>query len=85
MNEPMQTIQLPLWLYNDLQALAQEKQAESVEEVIAQLVEQAQENGTSSDETPTPIFQRILARATDMGIPDLSERHDHYLYGMDED
>jgi hypothetical protein len=85
MNEPIRTIQLPLWLYNNLEALAQEKQANSVEEVIAQLVEQAQENGSFSDETPTPVFQRILARATDMEVVDLSERHDHYLYGMDED
>jgi hypothetical protein len=85
MNEPMQTIQLPLWLYNDLQLLAEEKQAESIEEVIAQLVEQAQENGISSDETPTPVFQRILARATDMGVSDLSEHHDYYLYGLDKD
>ena len=25
---------------------------------------------------------RILARARDLGIPDLAEQHDHYLYGL---
>lgn len=27
-------------------------------------------------------FKRILARARDLGIPDLAEQHDHYLYGL---
>jgi hypothetical protein len=27
------------------------------------------------------MFQRILARATDLGVSDLAEQHDHYLYG----
>jgi hypothetical protein len=84
MNEAMQTIQLPLWLYHDLQMLAHKKHANSVEEVIAQLVEQAQESSTLT-ETSTPIFQRILARATDMGVSDLSEHHDFYLYGEVKD
>ncbi len=26
-------------------------------------------------------FDRILALAQDLGIPDLAEQHDHYLYG----
>ena len=84
MNEPMQTIQLPLWLYNELQMLAEEKAANSLDEVIARLVEQARENGELS-EPPFSIFQRILDRATDLGVSDLSERHDYYLYGVEED
>lgn len=27
------------------------------------------------------VLQRILARATDLGISDLAAQHDHYLYG----
>jgi hypothetical protein len=26
-------------------------------------------------------FDRILALAQDLGVPDLAEQHDHYLYG----
>jgi len=26
-------------------------------------------------------FARILERATDLGVPDLAQQHDHYLYG----
>ena len=26
-------------------------------------------------------LQRILERARDLGVPDLAEQHDHYLYG----
>ena len=29
----------------------------------------------------TDAFARILAVAEDLGIEDLSEQHDHYLYG----
>ena len=29
-------------------------------------------------------FQRLLARATDLGISDLAEQHDHYLYGTEK-
>ncbi|MGH2584370.1 MAG: antitoxin family protein [Dehalococcoidia bacterium] len=27
------------------------------------------------------VFRRILARARDLGVGDLAEQHDHYLYG----
>ncbi len=30
------------------------------------------------------ILQQLLALATDLGVDDLSEQHDHYLYGTDE-
>ena len=29
-------------------------------------------------------FQRILGRATDLGVSDLAEQHDHYLYGTEK-
>lgn len=27
------------------------------------------------------VFRRILGRARDLGVGDLAEQHDHYLYG----
>lgn len=27
------------------------------------------------------VFRRILERARDLGVGDLAEQHDHYLYG----
>jgi predicted flap endonuclease-1-like 5' DNA nuclease len=33
-----------------------------------------------ADEMPE-VFRRILARARDLGVGDLAEQHDHYLYG----
>jgi len=29
----------------------------------------------------TRAFEEILVMATDLGVPDLAEQHDHYLYG----
>ncbi len=29
-------------------------------------------------------LQRILARAQDLGVSDLAEQHDHYLYGTEK-
>jgi len=31
----------------------------------------------------TAAFQQMLAMATDLGVTDLAEQHDHYLYGVD--
>jgi len=31
----------------------------------------------------TTAFQQMLAMATDLGVTDLAEQHDHYLYGVD--
>jgi len=30
------------------------------------------------------IFQKISARAKDLGISDLANQHDHYLYGTEK-
>jgi antitoxin (DNA-binding transcriptional repressor) of toxin-antitoxin stability system len=62
-------------------ALASGEQMEVVE-AIARLFEAAYQRGRS--ETRTLAFERILARATDLGITDISEQHDHYLYGVDK-
>jgi hypothetical protein len=39
-----------------------------------------------ADSAPPPVsaFERILARATDLGVSDLAEQHDHYLYGAEK-
>jgi hypothetical protein len=76
------TIQLPTSLYNELQALAADEQTDLVE-VIARLVALAEQRAGLS-KPPTRAFHRILERATDLGITDLSEQHDHYLYGLEK-
>jgi hypothetical protein len=35
-------------------------------------------------EPTTTAFERILGRATDLGVSDLAEQHDHYLYGVEK-
>ena len=75
------TLDLPASLYADLEALASDEQAEPVE-VIARLVETARQQRLA--DPPTRAFRRILERATDFGITDLAEQHDHYLYGVDK-
>ncbi len=35
---------------------------------------------TAVDEMPA-VFRRILERSRDLGVGDLAEQHDHYLYG----
>jgi hypothetical protein len=80
------TLNLPASLYDDLQSLAAEEQIALVE-VIARLVKLARQSRDplhASSESPTSAFQRILKRATDLGVADLSEQHDHYLYGVEK-
>lgn len=33
---------------------------------------------------PSRAFRRILERATDLGVSDLAEQHNHYLYGTEK-
>ena len=80
MDAAVVTIELPNKLYADLQSLTQQAQAQSPVDMIARLVTQAQ-HPAGIVYTVTPAFQRILDRAADLGIDDLSEQHDHYLYG----
>ena len=79
---PTVTIQLPTSLYNDLQDLAAEDQVDPVE-VIARLVAMAEQQGVPP-KPPTQAFQQILERATDLGVTNLAEEHDRYLYSVDE-
>jgi hypothetical protein len=78
MDASVVTIELPNKLYADLQSLTQQAQAENPVDMIARLVTQAQ-HPAGIVYAATPAFQRILERAADLGIDDLSEQHDHYL------
>ena len=79
---PTVTIQLPTSLYNDLQDLAAEDQIDPVE-VIARLVAIAEKQRVPP-KPPTQAFRQILERATDLGVSNLAEEHDRYLYSVDE-
>jgi hypothetical protein len=85
MDTALVTIQLPVKLYDELQSLAAEEQVALIE-VLARLVTAARQRRGWLDNrprSPTQAFQRILERATDLGVADLSEQHDHYLYGTE--
>jgi hypothetical protein len=75
-------LQLSASLYSDLESLAAGEQLEPTE-VIARLVEAARQRHQA--DAPTRAFRRILERATDLGVTDLAEQHDPYLYDVDEE
>lgn len=77
METPVVAVELPANLYADLQSLTEQENAKDPLDMIARLVAEAQEKHVSPQ--PTPAFQRILDRAIDLGVDDLSVRHDHYL------
>lgn len=76
------TLELPTQLYSQLQTLAEAEQTDIVG-LLHHLL--APVNGQNSrPQATTRAFQRILERATDLGVMDLAEQHDHYLYGTDK-
>ena len=76
------TLKLPTQLYTRLQARAREERTDVVE-LLNRLVEKT--DFAPAAQTPsTQAFQSILERATDLGVSDLAEQHDHYLYGVDK-
>ncbi|NUQ37412.1 MAG: hypothetical protein HUU23_06355 [Caldilineales bacterium] len=76
------TVKLPEDLYIRLDALAKQERTD----LVALLTQWAATLATSraSVEPSTLAFQRILSRATDLGVSDLAEQHDHYLYGTEK-
>ena len=76
MDVEMTTLKIPTQVYSDLQTLAETEQADVVE-VLRRLIAQAREQPSTSG----GALDRILARATDLGVEDLAEHHDYYLYG----
>jgi hypothetical protein len=82
MEASMVTIKLPAQLYTQLQMLATDEQTDPIE-ILTRLITLAiQERGRL--QSPTRAFQRILDRATDLGVTDLAEQNDHYLYGVEK-
>ena len=73
------TVEMPIQLYQQLQLLAEDECAKPME-VLSRLVKVAVQRRA---QPATRAFQRILERATDLGVDDLAEHHDHYLYGVD--
>lgn len=76
------TVKLPKDLYTRLDALAKQERTDLVElltRLTAPLV-----MSPAPVESSTHAFQRILGRATDLGVSDLAEQHDHYLYGTEK-
>jgi hypothetical protein len=76
------TIELPRPLYARLESLAQEEQTDMMA-LLSRLVVLAAKSSPSA-KPQTRAFQRILDRATDLGVNDLAEQHDHYLYGTEK-
>lgn len=72
------TLELPSDLYEKLKSLAKEQQKEPVD-VVEQLITMAYQQQIQAS---TPAFQNILESALDLGVTDLAEQHDHYLYGV---
>lgn len=77
MTARMVTLKLPQELYARLEALATAERTD-VLEFLRRITEPEPE---PEPEEPS-AFQRILERATDLGVSDLAEQHDHYLYGL---
>ncbi len=76
------TIELPRPLYVRLEILAQEEQTDLMA-LLSRLAALATKPRTHVKPS-TRAFQRILDRATDLGVKDLAEQHDHYLYGIEK-
>jgi hypothetical protein len=76
------TLELPTELYSQLQIVAEAEQTDIVE-LLRRLL--APVNGQKTrPQATTRSFQRILERATNLGVTDLAEQHDHYLYGTEK-
>ena len=76
------TIKLPKNLYTRLDALAKQERTDLVE--LLNRLTTSVATPRAQAEPSTTAFQRILGRATDLGVSDLAEQHDHYLYGTEK-
>jgi predicted GTPase len=81
MNAQVVSLQLPNDLYDKLQFLSASKRKNPVD-IVAQLITTAYDE--QQTKASTPAFQDILENAADLGVTDLSEQHDHYLYGVEK-
>lgn len=76
------TLKLPAQLYTRLQTRAHSERTDVIE-LLSRLIDTT-ESAPSRQQATTQAFQRILERAADLGMSDLAEQHDHYLYGVDK-
>ena len=76
------TVKLPKDLYSRLDTLAKQERTDLVE-LLNRLVASVAAPRAQA-EPSTTAFQRILGRATDLGVSDLAEQHDHYLYATEK-
>jgi hypothetical protein len=66
----------------DILSVAEGTEQADVVEVLRRLIAQAREREQPS--TSGGALDRILARATNLGVEDLAEHHDYYLYGVEK-
>ena len=76
------TIELPASLVIRLQAMATKKRIDVVE-LLNRLLGAVAAVETDLEPT-TAAFRHILARSVDLGVSDLAEQHDHYVYGTEK-
>lgn len=76
MTARMVTLKVPRDLYARLEALAKAQKTD-----VLELLRRVIETDPEPYEEPS-AFEKILEMSMDMGISDLAEQHDHYLYGL---
>jgi hypothetical protein len=84
------TVELPSEVYEGLRLLGAEDRIDPVQ-VLADLVKRAQmlwvpdtaETKSAAPTAPDPL-KLIADLAQDLGVEDLAEQHDHYLYGTEK-
>lgn len=79
------TLRLPEDLYDRLKAAANAKNVDPIQ-FIENLLEADKENKQSliDEESEIAPLYRLHELAIDMGITDLAQNLDHYLYGLDK-
>jgi hypothetical protein len=84
------TVELPSEVYDGLRVLGAKQRIDPVQ-VLADLVKRAQVlwvPDSAAVEDPAPkepgLLEQIASLAQDLGVEDLSEQHDHYLYGTEK-
>jgi hypothetical protein len=78
MGKPMIAIELPADLYAELESLIAQSKAKNTVELITRLVADARKR-QQYPESPNPALRRIMDRATDLGVSDLSEQYNKRL------
>lgn len=79
------TLRLPEDLYNRLKAAANEKNIDPVQfiEKLLEADKNREQSLIAEDSEVAPLYH-LHEHAIDMGITDLAQNLDHYLYGLDK-